>query len=155
MKDSFPKLPTVWLQYWCLPRSLQKTLNDLKDYQKKHDFWQHQNEKLLAEQVPANIKINQHVAHESLKMQQANTEIGWFVCLCQILHTICCLVIFLYFSCKYAAVYYVHSKACQIRLLCNPSHFASVDFHSHWAITWSDTLSILTQNLFLFQFMLD
>nr|XP_022314692.1 tetratricopeptide repeat protein 17-like isoform X1 [Crassostrea virginica] len=59
-------------------RSLQKTLNDLKDYQKKHDFWQHQNEKLLAEQVPANIKINQHVAHESLKLQQANTEIGEF-----------------------------------------------------------------------------
>lgn len=59
-------------------RSLQKTLNDLKDYQRKHDFWQQQNEKLLAEQVPANIKINQHVAHESLRMQQANVEIGEF-----------------------------------------------------------------------------
>lgn len=60
-------------------RSLQKTLNDLKDYQRKHDFWQQQNEKLLAEQVPANIKINQHVAHESLQMQQANVEIGSFL----------------------------------------------------------------------------
>lgn len=60
-------------------RSLQKTLNDLKDYQRKHDFWQQQNEKLLAEQVPANIKINQHVAHESLRMQQANVEIGSFL----------------------------------------------------------------------------
>lgn len=65
-------------------RSLQKTLNDLKDYQRKHDFWQQQNEKLLAEQVPANIKINQHVAHESLRMQQANVEIGSFLFLdCQ------------------------------------------------------------------------
>ncbi|XP_048779550.1 tetratricopeptide repeat protein 17-like isoform X2 [Ostrea edulis] len=59
-------------------RSLQKTLNDLKDYQKKHDYWQQQNEKLMAEQVPANTKINQHVAHESLKMQQTNVEIGEF-----------------------------------------------------------------------------
>lgn len=30
----------------------------------------------MAEQVPANTKINQHVAHESLKMQQTNVEIG-------------------------------------------------------------------------------
>ncbi|XP_062591170.1 tetratricopeptide repeat protein 17-like [Saccostrea cucullata] len=59
-------------------RSLQKTLNDLKDYQKKHDYWQQQNEKLVSEQVSANIKINQHVAHESLKMQQTNVEIGEF-----------------------------------------------------------------------------
>ena len=105
-KSSFPKLPTVLLQYLYLPRSLQKTLNDLKDYQKKHDFWQHQNEKLLAEQVPANIKINQHVAHESLKMQQANTEIGWFVCLCQIYHTIGCLfgVFLVFFSHIYSSL---------------------------------------------------
>lgn len=69
---------TIYLFYHQY-RSLQKTLNDLKDYQRKHDFWQQQNEKLLAEQVPANIKINQHVAHESLRMQQANVEIGSFL----------------------------------------------------------------------------
>lgn len=78
----------VWLHF----RSLQKTLNDLKDYQKKHDYWQQQNEKLMAEQVPANTKINQHVAHESLKMQQTNVEIGlWYLCNVTCIFFLCCI----------------------------------------------------------------
>ncbi|KAK3594378.1 hypothetical protein CHS0354_032887 [Potamilus streckersoni] len=57
-------------------RSLQHTLNDLKDYQRKHDFWQQQNEKLLAEQVPIEVKVSQHLAYEELKIRELSAEIG-------------------------------------------------------------------------------
>ena len=57
-------------------RSLQRTLNDLKDYQKKHDFWQQQNDKLLAEQVPVEVKLAQHVSYEESKIKELSTEIG-------------------------------------------------------------------------------
>ena len=57
-------------------RSLQRTLNDLKDYQRKHDFWQQQSDKLLAEQVPLEVKLSQHVAYEELKIKELSSEIG-------------------------------------------------------------------------------
>ncbi|KAH3890152.1 hypothetical protein DPMN_014224 [Dreissena polymorpha] len=57
-------------------RSLQRTLNDLKDYQKKHDHWQQQNDKLLAEQVPVEVKVAQHMAYEELKIKEISTDIG-------------------------------------------------------------------------------
>lgn len=59
-----------------MSRSLQRTLNDLKDYQKKHDFWQQQNDKLLAEQVPMDVKVAQHVAYEEMKIREMSAEIG-------------------------------------------------------------------------------
>ncbi|XP_033752791.1 tetratricopeptide repeat protein 17-like [Pecten maximus] len=57
-------------------RSLQRTLNDLKDYQKKHDFWQNQNEKLLSEQVSNEVKLLQHKAFESYKIRDSTIDIG-------------------------------------------------------------------------------
>ncbi|XP_052798048.1 tetratricopeptide repeat protein 17-like isoform X3 [Mya arenaria] len=57
-------------------RSLQRTLNDLKDYQRKHDFWQQQNDKLLSEQVPVDVKLAQHVAYEELRIREISSEIG-------------------------------------------------------------------------------
>jgi hypothetical protein len=51
-------------------------LNDLKDYQRKHDFWQQQSDKLLAEQVPLEVKLSQHVAYEELKIKELSSEIG-------------------------------------------------------------------------------
>ncbi|KAL4224492.1 Tetratricopeptide repeat protein 17 [Mactra antiquata] len=57
-------------------RSLQRTLNDLKDYQRKHDYWQQQSDKLLAEQVPLDVKLAQHAAYEDLKIKELSTEIG-------------------------------------------------------------------------------
>ncbi|OWF35392.1 tetratricopeptide repeat protein 17-like isoform X2 [Mizuhopecten yessoensis] len=57
-------------------RSLQRTLNDLKDYQKKHDFWQNQNEKLISEQVSNDVKLLQHKAFENFKIQDSTIDIG-------------------------------------------------------------------------------
>ena len=64
------------INFVILSRSLQRTLNDLKDYQKKHDYWQQQNDKLLAEQVPMDVKVAQHVAYEELKIKEMSAEIG-------------------------------------------------------------------------------
>ncbi|CAL1533702.1 unnamed protein product [Lymnaea stagnalis] len=55
-------------------RSLQRTLKDLKDYQRKHDLYQTQSDKLLAEQVPHEVKIAQHLAYEQLKIRERSTE---------------------------------------------------------------------------------
>lgn len=57
-------------------RSLQRTLKDLKDYQRKHDLYQMQSDKLLAEQVPHEVKIAQHLAYEQLKMREKSAEMG-------------------------------------------------------------------------------
>lgn len=55
-------------------RSLQRTLEDLKDYQRKHDLYQSQSDKLLAEQVPHEVKIAQHHAFEQQKMRERSME---------------------------------------------------------------------------------
>ncbi|XP_012940375.1 tetratricopeptide repeat protein 17 [Aplysia californica] len=55
-------------------RSLQRTLKDLKDYQRKHDLYQSQSDKLLAEQVPHEVKVAQHHAYEQLKVRDRSTE---------------------------------------------------------------------------------
>ncbi|KAK3103819.1 hypothetical protein FSP39_022148 [Pinctada imbricata] len=57
-------------------RSLQRTLNDLKDYQKKHDYWQQQSEKLAVEQVPTETKLSQQMLYENLKVKESSSEIG-------------------------------------------------------------------------------
>ncbi|CAE1321266.1 Tetratricopeptide repeat protein 17 [Acanthosepion pharaonis] len=53
-------------------RSLQRTLNDLKDYQRKHDFWQQQNTKLQTEQVPADVKLVQEQTFDQHSAWQAH-----------------------------------------------------------------------------------
>ncbi|KAK7486422.1 hypothetical protein BaRGS_00022346, partial [Batillaria attramentaria] len=57
-------------------RALQKTLKELKDYQKKHDLYQTNNEKLATEQVPTEVKIAQRIAYEHAKMRDSNNEMG-------------------------------------------------------------------------------
>ncbi|XP_076450500.1 tetratricopeptide repeat protein 17-like isoform X3 [Babylonia areolata] len=57
-------------------RALQKTLKELKDYQRKHDQYQTQNEKLTTEQVPTEVKIAQRIAYEHAKMRDSNNEMG-------------------------------------------------------------------------------
>uniref|UniRef100_A0A2C9KLB1 Tetratricopeptide repeat protein 17 n=1 Tax=Biomphalaria glabrata TaxID=6526 RepID=A0A2C9KLB1_BIOGL len=59
-------------------RSLQRTLKDLKDYQRKHDLFQTQSDKLLAEQVPHEVKVSQHYAYEQLKLREKTSEMGEF-----------------------------------------------------------------------------
>ncbi|XP_025087686.1 tetratricopeptide repeat protein 17-like isoform X2 [Pomacea canaliculata] len=57
-------------------RALQKTLKELKDYQKKHDIYQTQNEKLATEQVLTEVKISQRIAYEHSKMKDSSNEMG-------------------------------------------------------------------------------
>ncbi|XP_070200043.1 tetratricopeptide repeat protein 17-like isoform X3 [Littorina saxatilis] len=57
-------------------RALQKTLKELKDYQRKHDHYQTHNEKLASEQVPTEVKISQRIAYEHAKMRDNNNEMG-------------------------------------------------------------------------------
>ncbi|XP_029638626.1 tetratricopeptide repeat protein 17 isoform X1 [Octopus sinensis] len=56
-------------------RSLQRTLNDLKDYQRKHDFWQQQNTKLQTEQVPADVKMIQEQTFDQLNSWHSNANL--------------------------------------------------------------------------------
>lgn len=62
--------------HFFLYRALQKTLKELKDYQKKHDIYQAQNEKLGTEQVPTEIKVAQRIAYEHSKMKDSSNEMG-------------------------------------------------------------------------------
>ncbi|XP_064604076.1 tetratricopeptide repeat protein 17-like isoform X2 [Liolophura sinensis] len=57
-------------------RSLQRTLNDLKDYQKKHDHWQQENDRLLTEQVMSGVKMEQRLAYEQLKSRDSSSGVG-------------------------------------------------------------------------------
>ena len=56
-------------------RSLQRTLNDLKDYQRKHDFWQQQNTKLQTEQVTADVKLVQEQTFDQHSNWQATAHL--------------------------------------------------------------------------------
>ncbi|ESO91575.1 hypothetical protein LOTGIDRAFT_163300 [Lottia gigantea] len=55
-------------------RSLQKTLRDLKDYQKKHDLWHIQNDRMSVEQVSQEEKVSQNIAFEFNKAKQTSTK---------------------------------------------------------------------------------
>lgn len=48
----------------------------MKDYQRKHDLYQMQSDKLLAEQVPHEVKVAQLFAYEQLKMREKSAEMG-------------------------------------------------------------------------------
>ncbi|XP_046360680.2 tetratricopeptide repeat protein 17-like isoform X1 [Haliotis rufescens] len=57
-------------------RSLQKTLKELKEYQRKHDHWQTQQDKLDFEQVSPEVKAAQQIAYETQKIKVMPSEIG-------------------------------------------------------------------------------
>jgi tetratricopeptide (TPR) repeat protein len=48
-------------------RSLQRTLNELRDYQKKHEYWQQQQEKLLTEQSSPEFKVDTRLGFDHYK----------------------------------------------------------------------------------------
>ena len=54
----------------CGCRSLQRTLEELRHYQRKHKYWQQQQEKLITEQAPSEVKLQQLLAYESHKSRQ-------------------------------------------------------------------------------------
>ena len=66
----------VFVSIWIFFRSLQRTLKDLKDYQRKHDLYQTQSDKLLAEQVPHEVKVSQLYAYEQVKARERSADMG-------------------------------------------------------------------------------
>ena len=61
------KQSVIFVVHWF--RSLQKTLNDLHDYQEKHEHWQSLQDRLVQEQVPGDVKLEQRVGYESHKIR--------------------------------------------------------------------------------------
>lgn len=51
--------------------SLQKTLTELREYQKQHEFWLKQHEKLLSEQAPPEVKLEQRLEYEEQKIRES------------------------------------------------------------------------------------
>ena len=59
-------------------RSLQRTLDELRDYQERHEHWQQQQEKLVSEQAPAELKFQQRVAFEEMRAKRDEAGFGRF-----------------------------------------------------------------------------
>lgn len=60
-----------WLTYCILFRSLQRTLTELREYQKQHEYWLRQHEKLLSEQAPPEVKLEQRLEYEEQKIRES------------------------------------------------------------------------------------
>ena len=57
-------------------RSLQRTLDELRDYQERHEHWQQQQEKLVSEQAPQDLKFQQRVAFEEMRAKRDEAGFG-------------------------------------------------------------------------------
>ncbi|XP_022250210.1 tetratricopeptide repeat protein 17-like [Limulus polyphemus] len=51
--------------------SLQRTLSELREYRKQHEFWLKQHEKLLSEQAPPEVKLEQRLEYEEQKIRES------------------------------------------------------------------------------------
>ncbi|XP_071035122.1 tetratricopeptide repeat protein 17 isoform X2 [Parasteatoda tepidariorum] len=51
--------------------SLQRTLSELREYQKQHEYWLRQHEKLLNEQAPPEVKLEQRLEYEEQKIRES------------------------------------------------------------------------------------
>lgn len=51
--------------------SLQRTLAELREYQKQHEYWLRQHEKLLNEQAPPEVKLEQRLEYEEQKIRES------------------------------------------------------------------------------------
>lgn len=51
--------------------SLQRTLTELREYQKQHEYWLRQHEKLLSEQAPPEVKLEQRLEYEEQKIRES------------------------------------------------------------------------------------
>ena len=65
-----------WLIISLIIRSLQRTLNELKDYQNKHERWQKQQEHLLSEQASPEVLFEQRVGYEEHKLREMSSQMG-------------------------------------------------------------------------------
>ncbi|XP_076351194.1 tetratricopeptide repeat protein 17-like [Tachypleus tridentatus] len=51
--------------------SLQRTLSELRDYRKQHELWLKQQEQLLSEQAPPEMKLEQRLEYEEQKIRES------------------------------------------------------------------------------------
>ncbi|GFY68857.1 tetratricopeptide repeat protein 17 [Trichonephila inaurata madagascariensis] len=51
--------------------SLQRTLTELREYQKQHENWVRQSEKLISEQAPPEVKLEQRLEYEEQKIRES------------------------------------------------------------------------------------
>ncbi len=64
------------IEYFICCRSLQRTLDELRDYQRKHEYWQVQQEKLLSEQANQGIRLDQKTTYEQQKRKESSVNMG-------------------------------------------------------------------------------
>jgi plasmid maintenance system antidote protein VapI len=55
-------------------------LNDLKEYQQKHEAWQSLQEKIQLDQATTDAKFAQRVGYESYKIRKMAAGVGRFSC---------------------------------------------------------------------------
>ncbi|XP_035208344.1 tetratricopeptide repeat protein 17-like [Stegodyphus dumicola] len=60
--------------------SLQRTLTELREYQKQHEYWLRQHEKLLNEQAPPEVKLEQRLEYEEQKIRESLDGRGMETC---------------------------------------------------------------------------
>ncbi len=63
-------VPTISL------RSLQRTLAELRDYQRKHEYWQAQHDRLSQEQAPPDERRLQRAALDSHRERESQVNMG-------------------------------------------------------------------------------
>lgn len=61
-----------------LRRSLQRTLGELRDYQKRHEEWLSLQQKLLLEQATPEMKLESRLEYEEQKIRESTDGRGWF-----------------------------------------------------------------------------
>ena len=71
-----PRTRSLFITRMLLCRSLQRTLAELRDYQRKHEYWQSQNEKLYTEQASSDAKYEQRVTYEQHKERESVVNMG-------------------------------------------------------------------------------
>ncbi|XP_064634712.1 tetratricopeptide repeat protein 17-like isoform X2 [Lineus longissimus] len=57
-------------------RSLQKTLDELRDYQEKHEIFQMEQAKLQSEQAPSDMKLDQRLGYEQQRIRESSIGVG-------------------------------------------------------------------------------
>lgn len=60
-----------------LRRSLQRTLDELKDYQRQHNWWQQQHDRLVSEQASPDTKREQVRAYDAFMSRERDLALGY------------------------------------------------------------------------------
>lgn len=63
-------------------RSLQRTLGELRDYQKRHEEWLSLQQKLLLEQATPEMKLESRLEYEEQKIRESTDGRGGLLVTC-------------------------------------------------------------------------